>query len=395
MRIRKIAILFAMIAITACSTPYNKPKIVDAQERILGIGDVLARTDKGVDVILIHGMCSHGKEWVAETNTNLAHFLGSNKKFEENNLPKPNDIEGQTQVYHLTIDVNGKELRTHSIVWSPATAPAKRKLCYDQKEKSDICPSPSSDYPYKRARLNSKFKDILLNDCISDALIYAGDLREHIQNQIKQALLLSLGNGDAQKSFALDFLVTEAKQKKEPLFFISESLGSKVLFDTLRVMKNEGEAMAMVVDRTLGRTMQVFMWANQIPLLSLALGDTGSSVFKSEHDNIFDDPLDAIGKEYKAVINRQSFLPPSLLDEQPDALHVVAFTDPNDLLSYPLRESTQDEKKDYKFTDVIVSNANTWFWLIENPYKAHTGYEDNLDIHRIIACGYPEWPKCE
>ncbi|HEY8097116.1 MAG TPA: hypothetical protein VIE65_13615, partial [Methylobacter sp.] len=329
------------------------------------------------------------------TNTNLAHVLGNNKEFTASDLGDDGKINDQTEtkVYHLTIDVHGKKLRTHSIVWSPVTAPAKRKLCYDQEKKSKACLNTSGDYPYERASLNSKLKDSLVNDCLSDAVIYAGDLRDKIQNQVKIALLQSLGDGDANKT--LDALVAKAEVETKPLFFISESLGSKVLFDTLLIMKNEGGAMARVVERTLDRTMQVFMGANQIPLLSLALDyvpTSAASHKKSPAFQIFEDPLDALGNEYNTVKKRQGALS---THGQPDALQVIAFTDPDDLLSYPLKGSDQDGKKSYKLTDVVVSNASTWFGFLENPLKAHTDYLNNPAVQRLVACGYPEWSKCE
>jgi hypothetical protein len=157
--IRIITFSLAIAAITACTTPYNKPKIVDAQIPIIGIFSVLDQSEKDVDVILIHGMCTHDEKWVVEINTNLAQLLGSKQKFTETSLPKPDVIEDQTKVYHLTIDVGGRKVRTHSILWSPATVQAKQKLCYDQTEKSSFCASPSNNYPYKRAHLNSTLKD--------------------------------------------------------------------------------------------------------------------------------------------------------------------------------------------------------------------------------------------
>ncbi len=57
-------------------------------------------------------------------------------------------------------------------------------------------------------------------------------------------------------------------------------------------------------------------------------------------------------------------------------LTLVAFTDPNDLLSYTLDESkyAQDGITVY---NVLVSNAPTWLGLLERPDTAHLAYLSN------------------
>jgi hypothetical protein len=65
---------------------------------------------------------------------------------------------------------------------------------------------------------------------------------------------------------------------------------------------------------------------------------------------------------------------------------LVAFTDPNDLLSYRLLPSRY-AVPGIDVADVLVSNDWTYLGLLELPNTAHTDYRLNQDVTRLIACG--------
>jgi hypothetical protein len=79
------------------------------------------------------------------------------------------------------------------------------------------------------------------------------------------------------------------------------------------------------------------------------------------------------------------------LDEpKPPTLTLVAFTDPNDLLSYRLRPNDPVVVgTDTKVANVITSNDATYFGQVENPLTAHTTYSKNPDALRVLfgGCG--------
>ena len=64
---------------------------------------------------------------------------------------------------------------------------------------------------------------------------------------------------------------------------------------------------------------------------------------------------------------------------------VVAFTDPNDLLSYPQVRSKPADTHRYRVVDVIVSNDWTWLGLLERPDRAHGWYDRTSTV--LIGCG--------
>lgn len=73
---------------------------------------------------------------------------------------------------------------------------------------------------------------------------------------------------------------------------------------------------------------------------------------------------------------------------------MVAFTDPNDLLSYRLLPARY-AAPDVAVADVLVSNARTWLGLIENPVAAHMNYLANPDVGKLITCGFPQVAGCK
>jgi hypothetical protein len=75
-------------------------------------------------------------------------------------------------------------------------------------------------------------------------------------------------------------------------------------------------------------------------------------------------------------------------EPQPPKLTLVAFTDPNDLLSYRLRPDDPTViGTGTKVVNVITSNDSTYFGQVENPLTAHEGYNKNPDALRVLFGG--------
>ena len=78
--------------------------------------------------------------------------------------------------------------------------------------------------------------------------------------------------------------------------------------------------------------------------------------------------------------------------EQKWKLAIVAVSDPNDLLSYPLNAT---DIVDSGALDVSVHNVtlnvarSAWFGVFANPLKAHSGHDQDKRVIRLIAHGYP------
>ena len=67
---------------------------------------------------------------------------------------------------------------------------------------------------------------------------------------------------------------------------------------------------------------------------------------------------------------------------------VVAFSDPNDLLSYRIvPEHLAEDLKEFRVINVLVSNDTTYFGYLERPDTAHCGYPWNPHVFGMLARG--------
>ena len=360
-----------VLMLCACSTPYRPPQLLDPGAAFPGLVDLAARSgNQTADVLLVHGICTHEASWAGVVVAQLMQSLNA-----ATSSPSAVRAAGgpQVQIVSSSVDTTAGRLRFDALIWSPLTTALKRQLCYDQTGKSSICDGAPPFTP-TRARLNARFKDGLIDDCLPDALIYQGVARDDIQRRMREAVLQALDAGDTRRDV--------------PLVVISHSMGSKILFDTLLRMTEEapGSRAALVAQQAVDRLRFLVMAANQIPLLSLA-----------------DQPIDATpaaqpAGSAAAADSLQLLLQRRLAAKGAAAvdsrLTLVAFTDPNDLLSYTLQ--TEKYARDgIAVYNILVSNASTYLGLLERPDYAHLNYLTNPDVGRLIACGLPSSALCK
>jgi hypothetical protein len=67
-------------------------------------------------------------------------------------------------------------------------------------------------------------------------------------------------------------------------------------------------------------------------------------------------------------------------------LQVVAFTDPNDLLSYRLQSFDGVPGQPVQLVNVLVSNAPTYFGYLANP-ALHGDYGSNPNVAKLLLYG--------
>ncbi len=87
----------------------------------------------------------------------------------------------------------------------------------------------------------------------------------------------------------------------------------------------------------------------------------------------------------------------------PPPLKIVAFSDPNDVLSYKLRpyfseqcasDPTLCQAELLDVVDVGPHNATNWLGLVENPWAAHTSYWQNGCVKKVLSSGLPALSGC-
>ncbi|MDF1600924.1 hypothetical protein PZ895_14260 [Mesorhizobium sp. YIM 152430] len=316
-------------------------------------------------VVWLHGMCSHGNTWVTDRQSTFAAAAG---------LPtvEPYDVADPSGAFravyeHRVAGPSGKShgLELRYLVWSPLNDAEKVAVKLD-----DLRPDGS---PVK-ASLNAQIKQGLINDCLSDAVIYLGAAGDSIRTWVRSELCDALGgaiSGDRRCRI-------DPERPRSKVVFVAESLGSKMLSDGLLSIWEKRDS--AVVER-LADVQTVFYAANQIPLLDAGgrLPPIGTRTLDEGNDPGLS-LLDVLAEARSPESVRA-------LDAEPSGtLHFVAYTDPNDLLSYRLLPGANIPER-VQVTNVLVSNGPTYFGLLERPDTAHCGYRWNPYVMSGIVNG--------
>jgi hypothetical protein len=210
--------------------------------------------------------------------------------------------------------------------------------------------------PSKGARANRELKTGLMDWGFSDAVLALGPLRPYVLDGLRQLILKSEGDSRAN-------VFDVARQPVDQEFIIvSHSLGSYLIFSALDVSQNTLKATNAQesrdkFDQVLQRTSMVFFFANQLRLLELASLDGPTDRNLATH-------LESWGK-----------LRCDYLKSKPGASQgcrlprITALNDPSDLLTWTVPNLPGVEVENY-----TVKNSAHWFWMFENPTKAHNNY---------------------
>lgn len=355
--------------LTACTTPYSPPVVVHDSDDIPGIVPLIAANGKKpLDIVLIHGMCTHDTRWARSAIDNLARTIDPGYAGNWPDAPPPPEPDRIGVVTRIA-PLAGGSVRFTALIWSPLTAPLKRRLAYDAPGTPNDCSEPGNteaNCKPRRAYFNGRLKDSLMNDCLSDAMIYQGFSHRAIRAAMVQTIKQVI---DAQDN--------KAGGDPGPLVMVSESLGSKLVFDALNHMlagpKNDPQTLSG--QRAAARLGLVYMAGNPMPVLGLAEDP--------DHQPLV--PVQPVDSLQRFLVLRRSV---GLEQRKAVAkLALVAFTDPNDVLSYRLLRADY-VSADVDLANVLVSNRPGYFGLLADPLGAHLGYLHNPDVDRLMVHGW-------
>jgi hypothetical protein len=369
----------ATLAIVIRTRPYAQPII--AQEpggqdaSFDGIKQLIVdahRRGTMLHVLWTHGMCTHKLSWATERATLIAAALGGTAT----QTDAIEETAGLTRVLYSMKTPDG-DFDATFVVWSPMTMPYKRELSFDAAGTD-----PATSFPYRRATVNGMLKTKLINDCLSDAVVYGGAHGDPIRAAMKLAVCRELG-GTPVAGKPCDF---SAADLDRPIAVVTESLGSKMLFDAARAIYEEAGQRSgahAAMNQRFAAVQMIYLMANQVPLLDIA---SPMPQFEGEGRNADMPHASSLGDMVGAM--HQSRM--TMAREHPEAMvtpTVVAFTDPNDLLNYRLIPSVLDISR-ARLINVIVSNETTWLGILERPDTAHCGYAWNETVIAMIARGH-------
>lgn len=351
---------------------------MQAEERANG-----QSSSRQAKVLMVHGLSKHEPGYSTSLREKLTTKLGLSliseayKEFEMINLNfgKDNPIGNLRITRHLN-EEKTQELLFYELTWSKITDGDKEKLNFDN----------SGEYSYKRADVNQLLKKFF-NSTVPDLLVYRGKDQEKINSSIGQATCW-LFHGDwetlpKEGRHLCDSLNNDFSQhiKEDDFYFITHSLGSRITVDTLSMFaafpddpkfKNSPE-IQNTFSTLKDKDISIFMMSNQLPLLDLGLEPPEILGQKDQY-------CKPQGADYKDRLFRN--------------LELIAFSDPNDILSYPLPafygEKYIDSRTCYDITNASINIAEVkeiFGAKFANPLTAHSGYQNDDRVISIIANG--------
>lgn len=333
-----------------------------------------------VKVVYVHGIGTHEVGHGTVLANNLATSLGLNVRAPRTKrivLTAPafeDEPLGEINLIRMTDEARRRDLVFYELTWSVITQPAKDDLAFDR---SDL-------YRTRRASFNQAMRTFV-NDVAPDPIAYAGAKRQQILTSVGQTMCWALSKSWSElpeetigQSCGPGMPGFGSRANVDELAFITHSLGSRATLDGLeriaRGLPNVDARYKPIADALRQHDLQVFMLSNQLPLLEAG-----------------EEPEEAIG----TTADFCGPGAPRASERFVDSLSAVAFSDPNDLMSYPVPVSWARKYIDPRLCplitniDINVAAVSSVLGVGDaaNPLSAHVGYAGDARVGGILAKG--------
>ncbi len=334
-----------------------------------------------VKVLMVHGVGDHQPGYASEFLHKLVKQLDldvttqSSKNLTLTDPHSSNKKLGNLRISrYLSSDLK-KELLFYELTWSEITAGDKQILAYDN----------SGEFSFKRAEINDLLKKFT-NDTGPDPIIYLGEKRDDILRAFSQSFCWMI-NGDwdslPQKGEHQCRLQHLDSIDQDSFAFVSHSLGSRIVIDglqriaTILAQDTVYPKQIRLVNALKEKIIPIYMMSNQLPMLQL--GRKLPAIHNQEHRYCLPE-----GDKYQQRMLRKT--------------PIIAFSDPNDLLSYTIPVEFVHQYLDSRLcidvTNVQINVAPVYniFGLgsLANPVEAHIGYDTDDRVIGLIAKGISE-----
>ena len=353
-----------------------------------GIEPGLNKTQGKTKVLFVHGVGDHVPGYTTQFLEKLAKELGLNARSEgQKNITLsaplvPGQELGNLRVTHLLNEETGKDLTFYELTWSDITRKEKELLTFDN----------SGEYEFRRASVNSLLKKFS-NDTGPDPIIYLGKSREAILAAFGQSFCwMATGDWAELPESGVHACQNLNDSKIEHIanddyVFISHSLGSRITIDGMQrishILANVKQyadpgknvnVTEKVIAALQNKHIPIFMLSNQLPMLQL-------------------------GRELPEVVGKRAdFCEAGGVNYHERSVaqtEIIAFSDPNDLLSYAIPQGFAEKYIDTRLctsiTNVNINIAKIMdaFGITDmaNPMEAHVGYDQDDRVVALIAKG--------
>jgi len=349
-----------------------------------GINASIDKTEGKTKILMVHGVGHHLPGYSTLLIENLMKALEmpvislpqKNLTLADPDAPSTN--LGNLRLTRLFSKDKKRELLFYELTWSSISKIDKEILAYDN----------SGEQTFRRAEWNAKLKKFS-NDAIADPMIYLGEKQEAIQKSVGQSYCWMISHAwddfpsETHKPCGLTAPRLFENAKKDDFIFISHSLGSRITIDALqritRLLNDKSVQTKFPQVEKLHHAMQnkeitIFMLSNQLPLLQL-------------------------GRKLPDILNKEEdYCRPNGIyyeDRLANETHIVAFSDPNDFLSYTIPVGYRNKYLDSRMCAEISNISLNIAYVVDvfgfsefaSPLEAHTGYDHDERVIALMAHG--------
>jgi hypothetical protein len=353
-------------------------------------------SSKTVKLIMVHGIGPNLPGYSARFIEKLAGKLKldvRSKRYKEIALSQPKIFEDETlgklRLTRYSNKSGTQELLLYELTWSEIFDKYRREIAYDD----------TGQYTYQRAEFNILLKQFI-NARATDPVIYLGEPGHKVDAAFRQAFCWAASSNF--ENFPADgvqycsgSMPNHLAYLEDDIVFVSHSLGSRIVLDALNKLANADNP-AITGDRATRKYEYVFD-------TSIAEVSERTSVMHEKEYLFFmlsnQIPLLQLGQPYPAIINQNDkyCTEPGLLAGKRlfKNLHIIAFSDPNDLLTYGIPPDFVDEYVDSRLCPTLVNITINVAEVsdvpvlgeVASPMTAHTEYDNDDRIISLITSG--------
>ena len=343
-------------------------------------------TQGTLKVLMVHGIGEHLPGYSTRLSENLSQSMNLNvvgaryKEIAITHPAYPDEDLGLLRIHRFTNKEETKQMLFYELTWSSISSDERDIIAFDD----------SGQHSFRRATVNNTMKRFM-NSHVAYPLIYLGESQRKINISVVTSFCWMLSRDwEDLDSFTRE--ICDAKQNlnfnelDDNYAFISHSMGSRIVTDSLQALiayladeikSNPDSNLRDIVSFMQNKRIPVFMLSNQLPLLQL-----GREV--PEVTNQYAEHCTSEGTKQ----NRRFF----------KELTVVAFNDPNDILSYDVPSTFVDNFMDSRLCVNMINVTLNIAEVVElfrlgtfaNPGVAHRDYDNDERVINIITHGIEE-----
>jgi hypothetical protein len=281
------------------------------------------------------------------------------------------------------------ELIMSYLLWAPLTAKIKEQRLAE-----------TGNLPYEAGHppreLFSNYAKEFIQDGLGDVVLYGGTYRDKVMRPAVEATLCHFIGGTPTP----DAATCDNPGEGSPTVIVTHSLGGYMLMDAIDDEIEHEQAvhrknLTSPGARIAKNTRYVYMLANQLALLDLTTLDT----YPYPETPPTPDTCPTITKhrlldKFSCDWAAAHGLPAAATTSGNNHLQIVAFSDPNDILSYLVSradiglppDASEPQRRFY--TNVYLYNREFDIpFFFADPYGAHLGYLNNPQVLDLFVCG--------